>query len=181
MLGPSPYKLAVSGQDKATEFFGDYRPDEHQTLVVDDFYCNWRYTTFLQVCDRYPTEVHTKGGFVQLLIRHAIFTTNLDPVKWYPKILADGNRSNSFKRRIHNIIEFTAEFYVVKKGNLPWPVPFLRPATAFDLLNPQNSQLHLQDQAESERFQFLGDGLPAYDQAALANRAAWMAAHRAPH
>lgn len=134
MLAPAPYKLPCFGGENSTDFFGDYRPEVHQTLVVDDFYSNWKYTTFLEVCDRYPTEVHTKGGFAQLLIRHVVFTSNLDPIKWYPNVLADVDRRGSFNRRLHNVIEFRQNFYIVKKGNLPWPCPFLREATAFDLM-----------------------------------------------
>jgi len=120
MLAPSPYKLAAFGNGKSTDFFGDYRPDAHETLVVDDFYSNWMYTTWLQVCDRYPTEVHTKGGFRQLLVRHVVFTSNRGPSEWYPNILADPNRRESFHRRIHNIVHFTRAGYSVTKGNLPW-------------------------------------------------------------
>lgn len=47
LKGPTPYVLAVFG--KGTDFFGDYRPDYHETLVIDDFYSNWKYTTFLRV------------------------------------------------------------------------------------------------------------------------------------
>jgi len=107
LLGPSPYFLAQSGGEGQTDFFGDYRPDFHQTLVVDEFYSSWKYTTFLRICDRYPLEVQTKGGFRQFLAREVIFTSNLPPGKWYPNVLADPNRFQSFKRRIHNIIKFT--------------------------------------------------------------------------
>lgn len=114
MLGPSPYKLATFG--KGTDFFGAYRPDFHQTLVVDDFYSNWKYTTFLQVCDRYPTEVHTKGGFAQLLAHDHVFTTNYRPSIWYPKVLSNMDRRESFWRRIHNIIEITTGGYIIHKA-----------------------------------------------------------------
>ncbi len=115
MHGPCPYKLAAFGGANSTDFFGDYRPREHETLVVDDFYGNWKYTTFLQVADRYPTEVHTKGGFRQLLIRHLVFTSNSSPDKWYPKVLLDLDRRESFFRRIHNIIHFTKAGYAISK------------------------------------------------------------------
>lgn len=115
MLSPSPYKLAAFGGKDSTDFFGDYHPDEHETLVVDDFYGNWKYTTWLQVCDRYPTEVHTKGGFRQLLVRHCVFTSNNSPSEWYPNVLADPNRRESFNRRIHNIIHFTKLGFTVIK------------------------------------------------------------------
>jgi len=138
MLGPSPYKLATFSSAGSADFFGDYRPDVHQTLVVDDFYSNWKYTTFLQVCDRYPTEVHTKGGFRQFLCRDVVFTSNLPPNEWYPNILADPDRAESFHGRIHNIIFVCKLGYKVMKGNLPWPFPHLPQLTVDVLLmNPQ--------------------------------------------
>ncbi len=116
---PTPYKLATFGE--GTDFFGGYDPLYNQTLVVDDFYSNWKYTTFLQVCDRYPTEVHTKGGYLQLLARDIVFTSNLSPDEWYPNVLLQPERRGSFFRRIHNIIHFTPAGYIVTKGHLPFP------------------------------------------------------------
>ncbi len=114
---PSPYKLAVFGE--GTDFFGDYRPQEHQTVVADDYYSSWKYTTWLAVCDRYPTEVHTKGGFLQFLARDMVFTSNLSPDEWYKVILAEPARRDSFFRRIHNIIHFVSrDTYVVTKVKL---------------------------------------------------------------
>lgn len=164
MLSPLPYKVPCFGGEGSTDFFGDYRPEVHQTLVVDDFYSNWKYTTFLEVCDRYPTEVHTKGGFVQLLIRHIVFTSNLEPAKWYPNVLADADRRGSFYRRLHNIIEFRKDFYIVKKGDLPWPCPFARSATAFDLMqrNPPNLIEIPQNPLQSDQDQWVG--LPGLEQ-----------------
>ena len=148
-MAPSPYKLSAFGGKGQTDFFGDYRPDEHETLVVDDFYGNWSYTTFLQACDRYPTEVHTKGGFRQLLVRHIVFTSNSGPDEWYPKVLANPDRRESFSRRIHNVIWFTRQGYMVKKGNLPWPgLDWIHPLEVNQVLmnpqilqNPQNQQI----------------------------------------
>lgn len=158
MQGPSPYKLAAFGAEGSTDFFGDYRPDLHETLVVDDFYSNWKYTTFLQVCDRYPTEVHTKGGFRQLLVRHIVFTSNHSPSVWYPNVLADADRRESFNRRIHNIIWFTPDGYWVQKGHLPWECTFLQPLAWNHVLRnqilplaalPQSQNLTIQERGNS--------------------------------
>ncbi len=123
MLGPSPYKMMVAG-GSGSDFFGDYRPREHETVVLDDFYGGWKYTTFLHVADRYPTEVHTKGGSKQFLARHLIITSNSPPNEWYPNILSDANRRESFFNRLDNIIRFTrVGTYVLMKGHLPWMSP----------------------------------------------------------
>jgi len=112
--GPHPYLLAPSGRGQ-TDFFGDYRPDVHETIVVDDFYGNWKFTTFLRVCDVHPTEVQTKGGFEQCLARHIVFTSNVPPHEWYPNVLADPRRAESFHRRLNNIIHFSEDGWVVTK------------------------------------------------------------------
>jgi len=141
-MAPSPYVMPAFGAENSTDFFGGYHPDEHQTLIVDDFYNNWKFTTWLRVCDRYPTEVHTKGGFLQFLARKLIFTSNRPPDEWYPNILADPRRADSFHRRVENIICFEqvdgVTVYSVKKGNLPIPAPdWMRPKTIHDaLLHP---------------------------------------------
>lgn len=113
---PSPYLLAAHGE--GTDFFGNYDPRGNETVIVDDFYSSWKYTTFLRVCDRYPTEVHTKGGFLQFLARHLVFTSNLPPDQWYKNVLADPLRKASFFNRIDNIIHFDGPVgtYVVEKG-----------------------------------------------------------------
>lgn len=123
---PNPYKLATYGGKGQSDFFGEYHPRRDETLVVDDFYSNWKYTTFLQVrpaltsqvCDRYATEVHTKGGFRQLLVRHIVFTSNIPPNEWYPNVLANPKRKNSFFRRIDNIVHFAMGGYSVSKVSL---------------------------------------------------------------
>lgn len=112
---PKPYMAPAFGGRGQTDFFGRYQPRHHETLVLDDFYGNWKYTTFLRVADRYPTEVHTKGGFQQVLVHDLVFTSNAPPSKWYPNVLANPDRAGSFFRRIHNIIYFTEHGYVIIK------------------------------------------------------------------
>lgn len=131
---PRPYFLACHGGEGQTDFFGDYRPRYHETLVVDDFYSNWKFTTFLRACDRYPMEVQTKGGFLKLLANYIVFTSNLHPFDWYPKVLSNPDRFPSFDRRIDVIVEFFPTFYIVRRGNLPFALPHLREATWLEKL-----------------------------------------------
>jgi len=138
MLGPSPYVQADYPAKHGAFFFGDYRPDVHQTVVFDDFYGQMPYTTWLRVCDRYPMEVHTKGAFHQLLAVNLVFTSNRAPNEWYPKIFAEPDRWQAFDRRIDNVIFFTKDGYMIKKGNLPWPLPHLQQLNVNQvLMNPQ--------------------------------------------
>ncbi len=112
MEGPSPYKFASFGQ--GTDFFGRYRPRHHETLVLDDFYGNWAFGTLLAVTDRYPTEVHTKGGFRQFLMRHIVITSNVPPNEWYKThFAAHAEAWPSLDRRLHNIIHFTKAGYAI--------------------------------------------------------------------
>jgi len=137
MLGPSPYVQADYPVKGGQFFFGDYRPDQHETLVFDDFYGQLPYVTWLRVCDRYPMEVHTKGAFHQLLARNICFTSNRAPNEWYPKVFAEPDRWEAFNRRINNIIFITKEGYMIKKGNLPWPLPHLQQLNVNQvLMNP---------------------------------------------
>lgn len=127
-LGPSAYFLPASGGKGQTDFFGDYRPDQHRTVIADDFYGQWKYTTFLRVADRHPTEVHTKGGFRQFLAEHLVLTSNIPPHEWYKKVLAVPARKESFDKRITVIVKMvcgpllpdgtTTAFYVVEKVSI---------------------------------------------------------------
>ncbi len=159
LAGPlQTYKLACFGQ--GTDFFGEYDPLYHKTVVVDDFYGNWKYTTFLQVADRYPCEVHCKGGFLSFLAGHLVLTSNIAPEDWYRKVLLDPIRRESFFRRIHNIIEVTKFGYIIKKGHLPWPAP------------------NWFNQAQLAQVLGIPPPAPILDEAFHARRREWYAAHR---
>lgn len=138
MLGPSPYVQADYPEKGGRLFVGDYYPDQHETLVFDDFYGQIPYTSWLRICDRYPMEVHTKGGFRQLLTHNIVFTSNRAPNEWYPKVFANFDRWQAFDRRIDNVIFFTEDGYVIRKGNLPWPLPHLNQLNVNQvLMNPE--------------------------------------------
>ncbi len=196
---PTPYMVPSFGE--GTDFFGDYRPRQHQTVVVDDFYSSWKYTTWLRVCDRYPTEVHTKGGYLQFLAHDIVFTSNMSPDKWYPKIMLDPVRKASFIRRITNIVEFTSfGVYIVRKGNLPYPaLPWMRQMNVNEaLMNPpvpqNNPVLPVHPQVVDQDLQVpihplwteeqMDDGPqlvdvhpPSFPRSAFETRAAWFRAH----
>lgn len=51
MTGPTPYKAPVITGDQ--DWTGPaYDPTFHQTYILDDFYGQWKFTTFLHVADR---------------------------------------------------------------------------------------------------------------------------------
>lgn len=54
------------------------------TVVVDEMYGHrMPFTELLQLCDRYPYQVETKGGMTQFIARRIIFTSNQHPKDWY--------------------------------------------------------------------------------------------------
>lgn len=56
---------------------------EH-TVVFDEFYGHsYPFSQLLQLCDRYPLMVESKGGTVPFVSRRIIFTSNQDPKDWY--------------------------------------------------------------------------------------------------
>ncbi len=112
---PRPYLLGAAGASSSADFVGDYRPLEHETFVLEEFYGDWKFRNLLRVLDRYPNEVQTKGGYQQFLASHVVITSNVPPDEWYPKLTVSG-RTEPLHRRIHNLICFTEYGYVVKKG-----------------------------------------------------------------
>lgn len=116
LQAPAPYKLPAAATAGGTEFFGQYQPRDHESVVADEFHGgSMRYSTFLQVADRYPMEVHTKGGFRQLLIHHLVVTSNLAPDEWYPNVFQDATAWSAFWRRIDNVILFTEGGWILIK------------------------------------------------------------------
>lgn len=72
---PEAYPKQVS------QWWCDY--DGHEAVVLDDFYGWLKWTTLLQLCDRYPMLVETKGGQVAFLAKKVYITSNTAPDTWY--------------------------------------------------------------------------------------------------
>lgn len=74
-------------------------------VIIDDFYGNLRYTTFLQVLDRYPgVTVEIKGGNVHFTSKLVIITSNKHPREWY-KV----EDKKPILRRISKIYHYTQD------------------------------------------------------------------------
>jgi len=55
-----------------------------ETVVVDEMYGHrMPFTDLLQLLDRYPYQVETKGGVQQFTSKRIVFTTNQNPEDWY--------------------------------------------------------------------------------------------------
>ncbi len=64
------------------KWFDGYNGQE--TLLLDDFEGNIPWTRLLNLLDRYPMTVETKGGHVAARWTRVIITSNLEPAEWYP-------------------------------------------------------------------------------------------------
>lgn len=55
-----------------------------ETVVVDEMYGHrFGFSDLLQLLDRYPYQVETKGGVAQFVSRRIVFTSNQHPQDWY--------------------------------------------------------------------------------------------------
>lgn len=73
------------------------------TILLDDYYGDIPYSTFLKVLDRYPLNLPVKGGFVGARYTTVIITSNKSFTQWYLE------SNNAIKRRIHQIINLDEE------------------------------------------------------------------------
>jgi len=73
--------------------------DNHETVIIDDFYGWMPFDTLLRISDRYPMLVDTKGGAVNFTAKRIIITSNEIPELWYPNISNIPNRWNALLRR----------------------------------------------------------------------------------
>lgn len=103
MQFPNVYKCPVSYNGL---WFDGYDPEEHETVLFDDFYGKVAWTELLQMLDRYAHQVNVKGGYVNFKPKYIVFTSNVGPEGWYPKMCQDKNRWPALQRRLHTIIKF---------------------------------------------------------------------------
>lgn len=110
--------LSCHGGPGSQQFFDNYDPLIHKSVIFDDFYGTMPFTEWLRVNDEYPHLVHTKGGSVQFRPDWICYTSNVSPSSWYPKMVADERRADSFFRRLDVVIEFKSKTQlVVHKGS----------------------------------------------------------------
>lgn len=154
LKGPSPYMLPINGGKNSTEFWGSYKPREHKTVIVDEFYGQMTFTNFKRYCDGHPCEVHVKGGFKQLTAEHIVFTSNSPPHTWYEHVFEQEVHRVAFNERLTNIIEFLKDGSIrIHKGQPPWPgLEDRRVYNAFDaLMAPPTSPQELRNNPAMEQ------------------------------
>lgn len=91
----------VPEASSGTQYFDGYIGQE--TVLIDDFNGNIRYNLLLQLLDRYPMRVNTKGGYCQWRPKTVYITSNYDIDLWYQLDVT------ALKRRITKVHKFGTE------------------------------------------------------------------------
>lgn len=111
---PGNYFVLPDQSGSGTTWFDDY--DGEKTLIIDDHEGRLiPLATLKRICDKYPMQVQTKGGYVPAEWTTVIITSNYHPQSWYPNDKdpwcipgAFGVYPGPIQRRITYLFEFTA-------------------------------------------------------------------------
>lgn len=92
--------------------------EDHEVVILDEFYGWLPFDLLLRLCDRYPLHVETKGGNVNFVAKKIIITTNQVPERWYKNVYFQ-----SFIRRVTEWHIFPTwgehEIYQIYENALP--------------------------------------------------------------
>lgn len=78
-----------------------------ESVVIDDFYGWLPFNQLLNILDRYPLHVETKGGSVRFISKFVLITSNVHPREWYKEGFASGRCNyDALERRIDALHEF---------------------------------------------------------------------------
>lgn len=91
-----------------TKWWDGYRPEEHESVVMDEFTGQIDITHMLRWCDRYPCIVETKGSSVVFKAKKIYITSNINPEFWW--LMATEEQRAAFARRV-TIIECPNNLY----------------------------------------------------------------------
>jgi hypothetical protein len=111
---PTSYYVLPDQSGSGTTWFDDY--DGEKTLIIDDHEGRLiPLATMKRICDKYPMQVQTKGGYVPAEWTTVIITSNYHPQSWYPEDKdpwcipgSIGVYPGPMQRRITYLFEFTA-------------------------------------------------------------------------
>jgi len=145
-----------------TQWMDGYDPQRHRCVVFDDFHASIPAHQLLRLCDEYPIQYPTKGGFVQFKPEVIVFTSNYRPVDWYdwPSIKAD---YAAFERRIdiwweYFLPETEKDKNMCKENEYHC---LLRPRTALQWHPQMEELIPLQDEGDSlDLFAMKRDEIP---------------------
>lgn len=105
-LAPDAYRLPPQQSASGCGWWDAY--DGQSTVIIDEFYGQLRWSFMLQLLDRYPLRVESKGGSCEFVGRHLIFTSNKPPWEWY-----DQTKMNlgPLKRRVTELYLCEADLF----------------------------------------------------------------------
>lgn len=100
---PGAYRKIMAGK-----WWDGY--DAQQTVIFEEFDPGAKdeiqLPEILKILDKYPYRCEIKGGAVQLKANKFIFTTNINPLTWWPGHI----QRAAFRRRVTNIYLFPEKF-----------------------------------------------------------------------
>lgn len=79
--------------------------DNHETILIDEFYGQIKYSFMLRLLDGYPMDVQYKGGFLRLNHKRIIITSNEEPSEWYKNV----EKQDALHRRLREFA--TIKYY----------------------------------------------------------------------
>lgn len=91
----------------ASKWWNGYR--DQKCILFDDWVGSLEIPphALLQICDRYPLQVQSKGGYVKMARRTVaiVFTSNIDITEWYGYNKAEWEKAlPAFRRRVSKIV-----------------------------------------------------------------------------
>ena len=93
------------GSTNGAVWFDGYDSSQHDVVILDDYYSNYKYTYLLQLLDRYPLQVPVKGGFVNFNSSIIVITSNEGVHEQYRHI----ENKSALWRRLHMVVLCTAD------------------------------------------------------------------------
>jgi len=118
----------------STQWWDGYSGQE--VVIIDEFYGQIPFAEMLKILDRYPHQVQTKGGYVQLTCKTIIITSNTKATDWY-KINHDWKPP--LFRRIDRFYEYQGEWVLIP-DMLNGPGEWISITPPIDLSHPMPKQ-----------------------------------------
>ncbi len=100
---PNPYSVP---KKTSTQFYDGYDPNQHNTVIFDDFKGSLEFRELLHLADEWPHQVNQKGDMMVWKPKYLIITSNYIPSDWYLRKSVDIRCWPAFQRRIDLEVQF---------------------------------------------------------------------------
>lgn len=108
-IAPEAYIFSPDSSPSGVGWWCGY--DAHSHVIIDDFYGNLRFSFMLQLMDRYPLRLQTKGGGVEFVASTLMITSNKHPSDWYNFDKLGPHAWPAFERRLDHIYDCQPTIY----------------------------------------------------------------------